>query len=152
VKGCENVKSKDYFLNVKRLNATVNAKIEKVQLIRKQLESIGCVDYSKDIVSGSHSDSQICDGVAKLIDFENELSKQIEELCSLQSEAIQRIDSMIYADYRLVLTLRYLNSKTWEQIAVDMGFTFQWVQELNKRALIQFDELFFEKVQELDCN
>jgi len=138
------MKAKDYFMNIRRLNASVKAKAEKIEQIRSQITSIGCIDYSKDIVEGGANQDSIGECIAKLVDLENELSKQIKELCELQAEAIQRIDAMPYADYRLILTLRFVNGYTWERCAVDMGFSYQWVQELCKRALVQFDELYFQ--------
>ncbi len=66
----------------------------------------------------------------------------------LKQKITREIDSISNDEYRLLLTLRYLNYDTWEQIAVKMGYTYQWVHVLHSRALIYFEE----KVQVLDCN
>lgn len=67
----------------------------------------------------------------------------MNSLYAYKAEAEERIEGIENDDYKLLLTLRYLRFKTFEEIAVEMGFTFQWICELHKRALIQFEELYF---------
>lgn len=46
--------------------------------------------------------------------------------------------------FRAVLTERYLNNKRWEQIAVDMNYTYRNVIKIHGKALQQFEIQFKE--------
>lgn len=75
--------------------------------------------------------------ICKIIDIEKEIDKAIDEYVDLRVEidlAINKIEDM---ELRLLLQYRYVDGITWEWVAVNMGFTFQWVHILHKRALEQ---------------
>lgn len=40
-----------------------------------------------------------------------------------------------------ILTMRYLLGYTWEEIANKLNYTYQWVHNLHKRALKEWDEI-----------
>ena len=57
-----------------------------------------------------------------------------EELADLQGEAfdvMNMVNGVISRvpneEQKLLLTMRYINGYTWERIAVEMDFTYQWV-------------------------
>jgi len=39
------------------------------------------------------------------------------------------------------LTYRYINGKTWEEIAVEMHYTYKWVHVLHGQALAEFENV-----------
>ena len=56
-----------------------------------------------------------------------------------QTELQEKIDALKNPDYRLLLTLRYINGKTWEQIAEDMDYTpFHVMHRMHPKALEYF--------------
>ena len=40
-----------------------------------------------------------------------------------------------------IFTYRYMNGYTWEQIAVCMHYTYQWVHRLHGQALVEFEKV-----------
>ena len=140
--------AKQYLRQVRRLDNTVNTKLEQVEMLRAMTTRM-TANLTADKVQESNIPDKISTLICKIVDLEKEIINDINKLIDLKTEVMRKIDSIQNDDYRLLLTLRYLNFKTWEQIAVEMKFTFQWVHELHKRALIEF-----EKVQDnaLDCN
>jgi DNA-directed RNA polymerase specialized sigma subunit len=133
---------------VRRLDNTVNAKLEQVEVLRAMTTRM-TANLTADKVQESNIPDKIPTLICKIVDLEKEITNDIDKLIDLKTEVMRKIDSIQNDDYRLLLTLRYLNFKTWKQIAVEMEFTFQWVHELHERALIEF-----EKVQDdaLDCS
>ena len=140
--------AKQYLRQVRRLDNIVNAKLEQVEMLMAMTTRM-TANLTTDKVQESNIPDKISTLICKIVDLEKEITNDIDKLIDLKIEIMRKIDSIQNDNYRLLLTLRYLNFKSWEQIAVEMGFTFQWVHELHKRALIEF-----EKVQDdaLDCN
>lgn len=141
------MQAEQYLRKIKRLDSFVKIKQEELKEIRTRAEGIGCIDYSTDRIQSSPNPDKLVNGVIKLITQENKYDEAIQNLYDLKAEAEERIEGVPNEDYRLLLTLRYLRFKTFEEIAVEMGFTFQWIHELHKRALIQFEELYFRKIR-----
>ena len=88
--------------------------------------------------------------------MENEL-KEILQKIELQTEKLNEemnlwleksleirkfIDEADYLSdkQKQILSLRYLSFKTWEEIAVIMDLSYQWVHKLHERALIKIAE------------
>lgn len=141
------MQAKQYLKKIKRLDSFVKAKQEELEEIRIRAESIGSIDYSADRIQTSPNPDKLANSIINLIMQEKKYDEAIQNLYALKAEAEERIECIPNEDYKLLLTLRYLRFKTFEEIAVEMGFTFQWIHELHKRALIQFEELYFRKVQ-----
>src|SRR5690606_7789663 len=130
---------------VKRLDNIINAKLEQIEKLRAMSINISRV-MSTDNIRSQENRSRIEKILVKIIDLEREVTNDIDRLVDLKREIMQKIDAMEDANYKVLLTLRYLNFKTWEEIAVEMGYTFQWVHQLHKRALIEFEKKYFNRI------
>lgn len=137
------MQAKQYLRKIKRLNSFVKAKEEELEEIRTRAESVGCMNLSADKIQTSVNTDKLANDIIKLVMQEKKYEAALNSLYAYKAEAEERIEGIENDDYKLLLTLRYLRFKTFEEIAVEMGFTFQWICELHKRALIQFEELYF---------
>ena len=103
---------------------------------------------------GGGASDRLGDAVAKIVDLDAEIDTQIDRLVDLKRKIVSVIDEM---DSQLseVLHKRYLEYdmangyklKSWERIAVEMGFTYQWVCKLHGYALQEFER----KINAKDC-
>lgn len=137
------MQAKQYLRKIKRLDSFVRAKKEEIEEIRTRAESIGSMNLSADKIQTSVNTDKLANDIIKLVMQEKKYEEALNSLYVYKAEAEERIEGITNDDYRLILTLRYLRFKTFKEIAVEMNFTFQWICELHKRALIQFEELYF---------
>lgn len=72
--------------------------------------------------------------VADLVDTEAKTAAEIDRLTVLEAEVIGAIDR-VPEPYRTLLYERYVNGKTWEQVAVDMHYSYRGVTKMHGRAL-----------------
>jgi hypothetical protein len=139
--------AKQYLRQLRWLDHVVQSKLDQVESLRSLAEKITHVPKNIQVQESTPQDKML-EIMPKIVDLENEINRDIDNLLYLKLKITKQIDSLDNDDYKLLLTLRYLNYKTWEQIAVEMGYTYQWVHVLHSRALIYFSE----KVQGIDCN
>lgn len=134
---------KQYLRQIWRLDNIINAKLDQVTELRSLAEKITSQPRhdATQVVGGS---DRISDIVSKIVDLETEINKSIDELIDLKQEIMALIDSMPNDDYKLLLTLRYLNYKTWEEIAVEMNYTYRWIHVLHGRALAEFEKILLQ--------
>ena len=86
---------------------------------------------------GSRNVYKMQDIIAKIIDLENEINADIDQLVDLKREMVATIKSVTDPECQTLLELRFLCFKTWEQIAVDMGYSIQHIYRLRDKALTQ---------------
>jgi hypothetical protein len=79
---------------------------------------------------------------AQLADAEEEIIELRSEAWSIRMEIVRTLNRIQTPEYNTLLYLRYIEGKTWEQIAVEMHYTYQWVAgPLHGRALVLVDEI-----------
>ena len=64
-----------------------------------------------------------------------EIHKQIGELIDLKEEIQQVIEAVPSIEHWLILELRYLCFRSWEEIAVKMNYSIDYVYKVHRKAL-----------------
>ena len=72
--------------------------------------------------------------VANLVDTERKVSAEVAKLCQLETEIACTIDRM-QEPYRTLLYERYINGKTFEQIAVALNYSYRQATRIHGNAL-----------------
>ena len=135
-KNCQEVEklTKKEFLN-QYLNAEKEIGIKLDQIARlRELSTKITQTLTSDKVK-SNSENRLESSVSKIVDIEREIGASIDQLERTRLQVESVINSVPNVNQRNVLRLRYISGKTWEQIAVDLDFSYQWVCELHGRAL-----------------
>ena len=141
------MKAKSYLERIKVLDSKIDARLEEIatlDAIAKKTTSV----MGGDRVQASTSQEKMADCVAKIVDLKKELNAEIDSFIDYRNEARKLIDAACDADCHKLLHKRYIGIfneekgkfefKTWEKIAVEMSFTYQWVSGgLHQRALSQ---------------
>ena len=82
--------------------------------------------------------SPIENAIVKLIELENEINDDIDKLVDLKKTIMDRIASVKSDENRLILELRYLSFKTWEDIAEIMNYSYRQVHRIHSEAFKDF--------------
>ena len=98
------------------------------------------IAYDADKVTGGKI-GDLSDAIAALEGYAQRLNEKWDELINLRETAKKLIDTLKDGRYREVLTLRYLDGQSWEQVAVTMGYTYRGVTGLHGKALKVFGEI-----------
>ena len=69
------------------------------------------------------------------------IQKRINALVSVKSEIIGAIQKVNDSTLRALLTARYVNFKTWEQIAVELNYSYMHVCRLHGKALVKIKDV-----------
>lgn len=130
-----------------RAKERVAAREERIASWRRTAESITA--NPENASRGSGPSDKVEKAVLRIITLEEEIMDEIAEIAGFEVEN-SRVLRFFVADpnYRAVLEHRYLEYKPWEVIAVEMGYTFRWTQELHRRALQALKDAIAEKLEE----
>ncbi|MBP0988662.1 MAG: hypothetical protein J6S92_10320 [Oscillospiraceae bacterium] len=87
---------------------------------------------------GQHQsgDEKLCNAVERIIEAKNRVSDELEMLEATEREVVKTIDSVTDNALNTLLYKRYINGKTFEQIAVEMNYSYYHVvHRLHPEAL-----------------
>ena len=126
--------AKEYLSQARNLDQRIITKTQMIDSLN-DLATRCTATYSDMPKSPSRGNSRLEECVMKIIDLENEINADIDDLVALKHEIVKVIKSVPNLEYQTLLELRYLCFKSWEQIAVMLGYDLRYTHKLHNRAL-----------------
>ena len=126
--------TKEYLAQAYRIEQRINSKLEQIVSLR-ELATKATSTLSDTPPSGSRNVHSMEGIIVKMMELENEINADIDVLVDLKKEIMSIIKKINNPEQQTLLELRYLCFKTWEQIAVDMGYSIQNAYKVHDRAL-----------------
>jgi len=126
--------AKEYLRRAYTLDCEIKAKqlqIERLQSIANQTTGM----YEALRVSGTSSRSKLENGVLDIMELKDELGIMMTRYRATYREIMSTIEIVRNPTYRQLLNLRYLCFLKWEEVAVQMGYSFRNVIRLHGEAL-----------------
>lgn len=117
------------------INAKNRFKAISDEMIEIRSEATRITPVISDMPSGSHANDKIALSIEKLEDCAEKLEKQADRMQEAMDDVQNVINSISNPTYRQVLTYRYINGYTWEQIAVVMNYSYVHICRLHGYAL-----------------
>ena len=132
--------AKTYLRQVKLLDIHINNKLEELQRLRDLSVRISS-SMKSDVVSGSRSPDKIGDAVAKIVDLEVEINREIDLYVDKKREITDIIEKVTDPDQLAVLYRRYIQYETFETIASEMHMTYRNACYIHGKALQTIEQL-----------
>ncbi|WP_307992274.1 hypothetical protein [uncultured Clostridium sp.] len=126
--------AKEYLSQAYRIDQRINSKLEQIVSLRA-LATKATSTLSDTPPSGTRNVHSMEDTIAKMVDLENEINLDIDALVNIKQEVVTTIKKVDNQEYQTLLELRYLCFKSWEQIAMEIGYDLRWIYRLHQRAL-----------------
>ena len=132
--------AKEYLQKIRMYDTRIESKLLEVQALRAMVTKI-TPTMKADVVTASSPQDKLGDAVAKIMDLETEIDKEIDAYVDLKREVTALLERLENPFHYKVLHQRYFLYHTFERIATDMHYSFRGVCYLHGRALQAFDEL-----------
>lgn len=91
-------------------------------------------ELAEDLRDESGRRVSLDEAVANLADAQEQTASELNRLCALRGEILGTIGS-VPQKYRSVLYERYVNGKSFEQIAVDLHYCYRQIKRIHRGAL-----------------
>lgn len=126
--------AREYLSQAHRLDQRIDAKIAQVASLNDLATK--CTSTLTGMPRNpNRGTSTMADAVAKIVDLQAEINRDIDRLVDLKREMVAVIKAVENIEYQTLLEKRYLCYQTWEQIAVDMGYSVRQLYRLHDEAL-----------------
>lgn len=101
-----------------------------VQSTRESLETI-TQNYNSDGAQSTKNPHKF----DRLVELESLVDAKIDEQIAMKAEILQTIMKLSDRRQRLVLMEYYVEMKTWEQVAVDLNYSYMHITRIHGYAL-----------------
>lgn len=135
------MKIKEYLMQAYRIDQRINSKLEQIAVLH-DLATKATVTYSDMPKNPNRGHSKMEEAICKIIDLEAEINRDIDELVDLKTNITHLIKKLTGHEHQIILEQRYLCFKSWEQIAVDMGYSIQHTFRLHDAALTELERFY----------
>lgn len=132
--------AKEYLRSIKKADAIINEKLKELDQLRGMRYKVTQA-LKPVMVSGGGSHGGFTEASDRLIDLEHEINKDIDRFVDLKREAGAMLRKLDNPQHYKVLHQHYVMFETFEQIAVDMGYSYRNVCYLHGRALQAFQRV-----------
>lgn len=129
-------KTKSYLRQAYLLDKQIDSKIQEMAQMNALATRVTSV-YSDVPPGGTRNVHKMEDTIAKILDYEKMINREIDRLVDLRQEIHSVIDAVGNPEYRTLLDMRYLKFSTWEQIAVELGYHIRYIHKIHNRALLE---------------
>ena len=127
------------------LNLQIDTKSEELKRWREISEKTSGLNYSH-AKSGIRGGSRTEDYIIKIDAIERSIKADVEKLMRLKDKISGIIDKINDPVCKSLLSLRYLNCMSWEQVAEFMDYSYvHVVHRLHPKALDKFNILYCEE-------
>ena len=76
-----------------------------------------------------------------LVELEYKLDERIDALCAAKTEILDTIQQLTDSRERIALQLYYIDMKTWEEVCVELHYSWRQTMYIRKQAIKHVDEI-----------
>lgn len=137
--------AKKYLTQIRLLDNRINDGIEELAQLDALLKKVTAA-MGGEVVSSSKNPDKMTDTIYKIDKLRNKLNHNVDKYVDIKREVSEILSQVEDPVHYKILHSRYVLYKTWEQIADEIGYTYQWTCQLHGVALREV-----EKIMEKSC-
>lgn len=126
-----------YLEHVRALSCRTSALRAEVEAQRELADGVRAMRYGDGGGGGAEPD-RMADTVARLQELIAGYCVELSAYVSEQQAAHERVKLMERPEHAQAITSHYLLGRTWERVCVDMGYTWDGMMSMRKRAVTAF--------------
>ena len=131
------MKAKEYLNKIRTMQAGIEIDIEEIESLTTLATKVTSI-ISENRVQTSSDQQKVETYSVKIADLKSKIVRELVEFLDYKKNARKLIRESCSTDCVTLLHKRYFQYKKWEEIAVEMNYSYQWVSDgLHKKALSQ---------------
>ncbi len=127
---------KEYLRQLRTLTIKTYQKMAELESLKAAAENVSA-SIDSERVQTSPKD-RMPDDISRIVDLESEIHKDIQELLILKNKIINEIQGLSNPVYIEILYKRYVEYKQFEEIAIEINYSYRQVLRIHGFALQEF--------------
>ena len=135
--------AKEYLRNISVLDEKIKANLKHIDDLRARATSIGSSSNleAERVQGGSSNPDKIGYILTEIDEYERIANETIDEYVASKNKAMSMIDKLDNGLYIEILTMRYFEEKSFEEIAVTLEKSYRHTTRLHGYALQEFQKI-----------
>lgn len=130
--------AKEYLQQAYRLNELIDSDVHELERLRDLAGRISSPNFGERVQSSRNLDAPFAKYLGDIMEMEEKIQKELCRLVVLKKQILSALENVTNREERLLLTYRYLDNESWEQIAVDLSVSMSTVHRIHASALRNF--------------
>ena len=133
------MQAKEFLNKIRHIDMMIDCKLEQTSNLRSRLTSIN-VSMGERVQSSLDPD-KFTNTISKIVELEKEINDDIDKLVDLKSIARNVIEQLENEVEKVILYKRYFENKTFEQISVELNYSWRRIHQFHGDALKKLERL-----------
>lgn len=135
------MRAKEYLRQLGWLRRKIDSAEQQLEEMRKDRSYIKAGSGGEvKVQTSSSGTSAALTEIERIVDMEAKLAVDIEHYHSLKRTIVSQIDQLSDDRHREILLLRYVEGMSLDEVADEMGYSYDWVQHMHGYALLEFQK------------
>lgn len=130
--------AKEFLMQAYRLNELINSDVEELEHLRDLASRISSSNFSEHFQSSRNTESPFVKYIGDIVEMEQKIHNELCELVVLKKRICESLEKVVDREERLLLTYRYLNNFTWDDISNRLNVSNRTVHRIHASALKNF--------------
>lgn len=130
--------AKEFLMQAYRLNELIDSDVEQLEHLRDLASRISSPSFGERVQTTRNTDPPFVKYLCDIIEMEQKIHRELCELVVLKKRISEALEKVSDRDERLLLTYRYLNNNTWEEISSRLNISNRTVHRIHASALQNF--------------
>ena len=129
----QNEKKKEYLNRYRQALRKYNSLQEQEKQLRSQMDGPKAIEYSD--MPKAHKQTDLSDYMVRLERILDRIANEKNEMQKIQLEIEEKIIDVMDGEQSRILYLRYIQFMKWEDICVEMGYSWRQIHNIHSKAL-----------------
>lgn len=125
--------------NLYHLSAEINELLCDIEKL--ETKAMKVTGYSDGQPKGNATTDKVGNNAVKIADLKSLLDEKLDQVCIEKGELLKKIYKIQDSDLRRILRERYINLKSFEEIAVIMRYSYRHILRLHGQALKEYEKV-----------
>ena len=130
--------AKEFLNHAYRLNELIDSDVEELERLCDLATRISGSNFGERVQSSRNPDPPFVRYLDDIMEMEQKIHRELCELVVLKKKITESLEKVGNREERLLLTYRYLDNRTWEQIASMLSVSDRTVHRIHASALRNF--------------
>ncbi|MGP1598375.1 DUF1492 domain-containing protein [Peptoanaerobacter stomatis] len=132
---------KEELKDLRAISKIIDSKERQLSQLKRYYTTVKAFDYSREKISGGKR-QDFTDTVNKLVDLENEITKDIDALADKKQEMDKFIKDVLTGNEYVVIQMRYFEDSDWLEIAIKLNYTIDNIYKIHGKALFKLNKVY----------
>ena len=130
--------AKEYLMQAYRLNELIDSDVEELEHLRELAGRISGSDFGERVQTTRNVDPPYVKYLGDIMEMEQKIHCELCRLVVLKKQISGSLEKVRDREERLLLTFRYLNNFSWQEISDRLSVSMRTVHRIHASALQHF--------------